>query len=200
MDHGGRKERRLKHEPAKTRKYNGLFVRFRPVSGSYSNKLRVVNHPIKRGLASAATQAKPDTTRNNYKARAAKIIPPPATKNKGDNKMTKQELTFEAMNGAYLMSNNKINEGYLNDTLQIYIMNEYPIYQMLNSKRTKAHSVVWAALMYDANTRLKWNCYSTTCTSDQLKKWLNTYGRGYETVAATVDFVAEERKTMMEGK
>jgi len=59
LDHGGRKERRLKHEPAKTRKYNGLFAWFRPVSGSYSNKLRVVNHPIKRGLASAATQAKP---------------------------------------------------------------------------------------------------------------------------------------------
>jgi len=42
--------------------------------------------------------------------------------------MTRQEWTFEVMNGAYLMSNNRINEGYLNDTLQIYIMNEYPIY------------------------------------------------------------------------
>ena len=112
--------------------------------------------------------------------------------------MTKQEWTFEVMHGAYLMSNNKINEGYLNDTLQIYIRNEYPIYQMLQSKRTKAHSVAWAALMYDANTRLKWNGYNATCTSEQLKKWLAEYGRGYETIAETVEFVEEERKELAE--
>lgn len=112
--------------------------------------------------------------------------------------MTKQELTFEVMNGAYLMSNNRINEGYLNDTLQLYIRNEYPIYQMLQSKRTKAHSVAWAALMYDANTRLKWNGYKTTATSEQLKKWLNMYGHGYETILETVVFVQEERNEMRE--
>ena len=114
--------------------------------------------------------------------------------------MTRQELTFEVMNGAYLMSNNRINEAYLNDTLQIYVMNHYPIYEALKSKRTKAHSVAWQALMYDANTRLQWNGYKATCSSEQLKKWLATYGDGYETISDTVTFVSDQRLELMEGK
>ena len=112
--------------------------------------------------------------------------------------MTKQEWTFEVMNGAYLMSNNQINEGYLNDTLQVYILNEYPLYCMLKSNRVKRHSVAWAALMYDANTRLKWNGYNAECSSAQLKKWLDTYGNGYETIAETVSFIFDQRLEMME--
>lgn len=114
--------------------------------------------------------------------------------------MTRQELTFEVMNGAYLMSNNRINEGYLNETLEIYIMNHKPLYDMLCNKRVKRHSVAWAALMYDANTRLKWNGYKTECSSAQLKKWLETYGNGYETISDTVAFVFEQRLELMEGK
>ncbi len=114
--------------------------------------------------------------------------------------MTRQEWTFEVMNGAYLMSNNRINEGYLNDTLEIYIMNHKPLYDMLCSKRVKHHSVAWAALMYDANTRLQWNGYKATCSSAQLKKWLETYGDGYETINETVTFVFDQKLELLEEK
>ena len=114
--------------------------------------------------------------------------------------MTRQDWTFEVMNGAYLMSNNKINEDYLNDILQIYIMNEYPIYQALKNNRIKRTSVAWQALMYDANTRLQRNGYKATCSSAQLKKWLETYGDGYETISDTVTFVFDQRLELMEGK
>ncbi len=114
--------------------------------------------------------------------------------------MTRQEWTFEVMNCAYLMSNNRINEDYLNDTLQVYVMNEYPIYQALKSKRVKAHSIAWMALMYDANTRLKWNCYKSECSSAQLKKWLETYGDGYETISDTITFIKDMRLELMEDK
>lgn len=114
--------------------------------------------------------------------------------------MTRQEWTFEVMNDAYLMSNNKINEGYLNDTLQLYVANEYPLYSMMKSKRTKAHSIAWAALMLDANTRLQWNGYKAECSSAQLKKWLETYGDGYETLNDTITFIFDQRLELMEGK
>lgn len=114
--------------------------------------------------------------------------------------MTKQEWTFEVMNGAYLMSNNRINEGYLNDTLQVYVMNEYPIYQALKNNRIKRTSVAWMALMYDANTRLKWNGYNAECSSAQLKKWLETYGDGYETLNPTVTYIFDQRLELMEEK
>lgn len=114
--------------------------------------------------------------------------------------MTKQEWTFEVMNGAYLMSNNRINEGYLNDILEIYIINHKPLYDMLCSKRVKRHSVAWAVLIYDANTRLEWNGYSATCSSAQLKKWLDTYGDGYETLNQTVTYIFDQRLELMEEK
>jgi hypothetical protein len=112
--------------------------------------------------------------------------------------MTKQEWTFEAMNSAYIMSNGKINEAYLNDTLCIYVMNYYPIYQALMNKRIKTHSVAWMALMYDANTRLQWGGYKATCSSAQLKKWLEMYGNGYRTINETVIYVHDQRLELME--
>ena len=114
--------------------------------------------------------------------------------------MTRQEWTFEVMNGAYLMSNNRINEDYLNDVLQTYVMNEYPIYQALKNNRIKRTSVAWMALMYDANTRLQWNGYKAECSSAQLKKWLETYGDGYETLNDTVTFIFDQRLELMEEK
>jgi len=54
--------------------------------------------------------------------------------------------------------------------------------------------------MYDANTRLKWNGYSATCSGAQLKKWLETYGDGYETISDTVTFISDQRLELMEGK
>lgn len=114
--------------------------------------------------------------------------------------MTRQEWTFEVMNGAYLMSNNRINEDYLNDVLQTYVMNEYSIYKALKNNRIKRTSVAWMALMYDANTRLQWNGYKAECSSAQLKKWLETYGDGYETLNPTVTYVFDQRLELMEEK
>ena len=104
------------------------------------------------------------------------------------------------MNGAYLTSGNRINEDYLNDTLQVYVMNVQPLYQMLKNKRIKDHSIVWQAIMYDANTRLQWNGYKAECTSAQIKKWLETYGNGYETISETIVYVFDQRLELMRGK
>lgn len=109
--------------------------------------------------------------------------------------MTNKEKTFCALNSAYLMSNNAINEGYLNETLQLYLANERKLYDAMHNKRLKPHSVVWQALTYDANTRLTNEEYPKEymCTSDQLKAWLKEYGRGYDTLQETIDYIIEER-------
>ena len=113
---------------------------------------------------------------------------------------TNKQKTFDALNGAYLMENNKINEDYLNDTLQIFLLNERLLYDALHNTRQKPESVAWTALMFTANDRLKNEEYPEKyfASSDQLKKWLSEYGRDYETISDTVEFIKRERQERKE--
>ena len=109
---------------------------------------------------------------------------------------TLKEKTFYTMNSAYLMLNNRIDENDLNDSLQIYLLNTRRLYNAMHNKRHKPESVAWIALQYDANSRLKNEEYTAeyTASSEQLKQWLEIYGRGYKTIAQTVEFVKQKRK------
>ena len=108
---------------------------------------------------------------------------------------TNKQKTFDALNGAFLMSNSKINEDYLNETLQIFLLNERPLYDAMHNTRQKPESVAWTALMFSANDRLKNEEYPAKyfASSEQLKKWLSEFGRDYETIADTVEFIKAER-------
>lgn len=108
---------------------------------------------------------------------------------------TNRKKTFDALNGTYLMSDNKINEEYLNETLQIFLLNERPLYDAMHNTRRTPESVAWTALMFTANDRLKNEEYPAKyfASSDQLKKWLSEFGRDYETITDTVKFIKAER-------
>lgn len=108
---------------------------------------------------------------------------------------TSQEITFEAMNSYFLMANNKINEDYLNHLLDITVHHTRRIAETMYTKRRKTTAIVWQALEELANENIKsLELGNYTATSAQLKKWLNTYGRGYESIAETVKEVDQYRK------
>lgn len=107
---------------------------------------------------------------------------------------TNIEITFETLNGHYLTSANTINEDYLCEAITMWAMNTEWIYNMLQSKRSKITSVVFAALMDLTNDHLKFDGYQ--CSSYQIKKWLNTYGNGYDTLCQAVEELTEERNSL----
>ena len=109
--------------------------------------------------------------------------------------MTSQEITFEAMNSYFLMANNKINESYLNHLLDITVHHTRYICESMYSRRRKSAAIVWQALEEHANENIKsLELGNYRATSAQLKKWLNTYGRGYESIAETVKDVEQYRQ------
>lgn len=112
---------------------------------------------------------------------------------------TSKQATIDALNGRYLdTSTGKINESYLNEALTLVIANTKHLYDACHSKpQRKPTSIAWEALMYLADDALKNEAHPdkpTVATSEHLKYWLNTYGRGYETIAEAVEWVAAEQK------
>jgi len=83
--------------------------------------------------------------------------------------------------------------------LQLFLANEKRLYDAMHTKR-KATAVAWEALMFTANDVLKNDNYPKilTATSEQLKKWLNEYGNGYETIADTVEWIKQQRLERIE--
>lgn len=108
---------------------------------------------------------------------------------------TNQEITFEAMNSYFLMANNKINESYLNDLLDITVHHTRYICESMYSRGRKSTAIVWQALEELANENIKsLELGNYRATSAQLKKWLNTYGRGYDSISETVKEVEQYRQ------
>lgn len=106
---------------------------------------------------------------------------------------TNLNITFEALNGHYLTSANTINEDYLNEAITTWIMNTEWIYNLLASKRSKSTSIVFTALADLANDHIKSEHRGFQCSNYQLKKWLEEYGNGYDTLAAAVEEIEAER-------
>ena len=90
----------------------------------------------------------------------------------------------------------RINETYLNEHLQIMLDNTRSLYDAMRNTRRKPESVAWEAFILLANECLKMEEYPAiyTCSSEQLKKWLQEYGRGYDSIAETVAYITDERK------
>lgn len=112
------------------------------------------------------------------------------------NTKTCKNNTYEALNSYYLNTQTmRINQGYLNDNLCIFLVNDRNLYfdGVLNRRR-KVESVVWEAFTQLANECLKMLDYSTICNSKQLKDWLFEYGEGYNTLQESIDYVVEYRQ------
>lgn len=107
---------------------------------------------------------------------------------------TNINATFEVLNGHYLTSSNTINEDYLCEAITMWATNTKWLYEMLQSKRSKVTSIVFAALVDMTNDQLQYDGYQ--CSSYQIKKWLNTYGNGYDTLCQAVEELKEERSAL----
>lgn len=102
--------------------------------------------------------------------------------------------TYETLCGHYLMSDNTINTEYLNDAIELWAMNTQKLYDAVVNSNRKMTSIVWETFIDLTNDQLKNEGYKCECMSYQLKKWLNEYGNGYETLNAAVEALTEERQ------
>lgn len=112
---------------------------------------------------------------------------------------TSKGKTFSALNGSFLNSETlKINEDHLNDNLRIYLLNNRHLYGLLQHGKHSNHFIAWQALILVANALISFEELPRSnqyyASNDQLKSWLNKYGRGYETIAETVAIISELRK------
>lgn len=105
---------------------------------------------------------------------------------------TKKEITFSVLNDHFLnTATGTINEDYLNHLLNVHCFNsDRQLYEDMKRKRMKSTALAWRGLIGLTNELIKFsevpNSNTFYATSDQLKKWLNTYGRGYDSIAETV--------------
>ena len=107
---------------------------------------------------------------------------------------TNMALTMDALNAHYLESGNKINSQYLCDAIVMWTMNTHYLYGAVMYSKRKITSIAYEALMDLANDHIKSEYVGYQCLSYQIKKWLNTYGNGYDTLAKAVEELTEERK------
>ena len=107
-------------------------------------------------------------------------------------------VTFAAQNSYFLnTATMKINEEYLNDLLHIQTFNDRRLYEEMKDKRRKSHAIVWQAFIDLANDdirEMEEPRQTHTATNYHLKKWLETYGRGLDSIAETVEAVETYRK------
>ena len=107
--------------------------------------------------------------------------------------------TFTALNSYFLdTSSMTINETYLNHLLDIQCFNvDRHLREDALSKRIKTTSLVWRNFVTLANECIRENEEPRPehfATNYHLKKWLDTYGRGYESIADAVKLVENYRK------
>lgn len=107
---------------------------------------------------------------------------------------TNTTITVNTLNGHYLESGDQINADYLCEEVEMWAMNTQSIYEAITNSSRKITSIVWESLVSLTNDHIKSEGYNYQCESYQLKKWLNTYGNGYETLTAAVEALTEERQ------
>ena len=108
-------------------------------------------------------------------------------------------LTFNALNSHYLDTNDMtINEAYLCDAITMWVMNTERLYKATRQNSQKLTSIVWEAFADLTNDHIKCESYpynqDCRCTSYQLKKWLNQYGHGYDTLKLAVEDLSAEKE------
>ena len=114
---------------------------------------------------------------------------------------TNIEITFSALNSHYLMSNNQINTEYLCDAVVMWAMNTENIYNALAKGHRSVTSITWEAFFELVADHVKMETSRVrgySCTSYQLKRWLNEYGNGYEVLDRAVQELTSERRAIQE--
>lgn len=108
---------------------------------------------------------------------------------------TNKQITENALNSSYLNGRSgRINEDYLNEALILRGMNVQSLWNDIANSKRSVRALVWQTLTEEANDLIKFNENANYyASSDQLKNWLNEYGRGYETLKATADYFTAER-------
>ena len=106
--------------------------------------------------------------------------------------MTDINLTFSILNSYFLnTATMKINEDYLNHLINVHCFNtDRRIYDDMHNKRLKSYCLVWRGFVGMVNELFKYSAEypnTATRTNYQLKKWLEKYGRGYDSIAQTVN-------------
>ena len=96
----------------------------------------------------------------------------------------------------------KINSSYLCYQIKVLLDNYKPFYNDISKSRRSCRAIVWNALMYIANERIREIEYpynqDFTCTSAQLKNWLTRYGNGYDTLLEAIEDAEQARKEYKE--
>lgn len=119
---------------------------------------------------------------------------------------TCKEITLAAMFGSFCHNSIKegltVDETKLNDTMQLYLRHVKKLYDAMVYSRRKPEAVAWECLLYTATAEIadEYNSESHQyhATSEQMKYFLNRYGRGYDSIAETVDFIRQKRAEMQE--
>lgn len=112
---------------------------------------------------------------------------------------TNISITYNALNSWYLdTSDFTINEYRLNQDLIIMGRNTKKFRDELVGGKRKVENVVWDILLHLSTLRIGENeapyHQDYHATSYQLKKWLDEYGDGYDTLAEAVEVLGELRE------
>lgn len=108
---------------------------------------------------------------------------------------TNMIITMDALNAHYLTNANIINADYLCEAITMWAINTQNLYNAVMNSNRKITSIVYETLIDLANDHIKSEGYKGyQCSSYQIKKWLNTYSNGYDTLAKAVEELTEERK------
>ena len=108
---------------------------------------------------------------------------------------SRKRLTSEVLSERFVdVSTSKIDEDYLNRELKRTLENYEDLYDRLKWNK-RIDYIVQDALVRIANELLNTEIPDGTLNASrrQVLEWLNQYGRGDDTIAETLDFVAKER-------
>jgi len=101
-------------------------------------------------------------------------------------------ITFSALNSYYLnTATMRINADYLNDAIILWGENTERFYKAYTKTKKKIRTIVWEIFLDLANQHIKDSEYphnqDLEASSYQLKKWLERYGDGLDTLKPAVD-------------
>lgn len=110
--------------------------------------------------------------------------------------MTDIKKVFCALNGWFLNSEtNRINEEYLNEQVELWGMNTESLYNSIVKSNRKLTSVTFEVFGSLAQNAVNQEYYpeKISVSNYQLKKWLETYGNGYDSLKDSVEYFESER-------
>ena len=106
---------------------------------------------------------------------------------------TKQDFTFDVLNGFFETERGAINADYLAHQVIIFMENDRALYEAMRNTRRRAYSVAWQSFVAWVNNELRIERPGYYASSDQVKKWLKDHGAGYEVLNGVIDHVNAER-------